>query len=90
MCFSAVNLEHIATGIDWHNEKILFRGEKRLSDVDLKKYYRFREEYLKKNSNLVKIQQRKTLVAEFKKEKKSCKDVIEAVSWLVGKAEENI
>jgi sulfate adenylyltransferase subunit 1 (EFTu-like GTPase family) len=76
-------------GIDWYNGKVLltYQGET-LSTIQPRNFDFYFQEYVKKNSNIAKVDRRETSLARWKKEEKQFDKPFDAAMWIYEKARE--
>lgn len=79
----------VYAGFDWYAGRICLRTEDSLAKVNLNKFAWFREQYIKTNSNLKQIREKKTLEAVWKKERQVFPTMWGAIEWLYEKADED-
>lgn len=85
---SVRELQSVGIGFDWNSGQILLSFGSRLADFDTRKYYKLRDAYLRKVSNLKKIQDG-AKVARYKKEEKEFENHWDAERWIYTKFEDD-
>ena len=86
---SASKVTGVYVGFDWYAGRICLQTEDSLAKVSLNKFAWFREQYIKKNSNLKQIREKLTLEAVWKKERQVFPTMWGAIEWLYEKADED-
>lgn len=77
-----VKIGAISCGFDWDAGLVLLHPEKPLTTVSLLRYSKLKDAYLRKISNLSKIERRETLNAKYKSRSFIGKDKWDCVSWI--------
>lgn len=88
LCGNHVKIRDISCGFDWDAGLVLLHPEKPLTTVSLLRYGKLKDAYLRKISNLSKIQSGETLNAKYKSRSFVGRDKWDCVSWICGCFEE--
>lgn len=72
----------VSIGFDWNANQLLIWPEKSLNTIDSRLFSKYRENYLRKNSNYANVCLGKTKLAKFKKKEQQFNKQYEAENWL--------
>lgn len=79
---SHTKIRDISCGFDWDAGLALLHPEKQLTTVSLLRYGKVKQAYLRKVSNLSRIERRETLTAKYKTKSFIGKDKWECLCWI--------